>query len=148
MRITFYTNNSEKNALTKSKTQIVRLDGTLKDGTSILDPSVLCYHLDSYIPDINYFYIDEFARWYFITGVEIVRTDLWQISGHVDVLATYKDQILANRAIIQRNQNNYNLLLNDGLFKTQQNPRIATIPFSTGFTTSNYVLALAGHTYI
>ena len=148
MRITFYTNNSEKNALTKSKTQIVRLDGTLKDGTSILDPSILCYHLDSYIPDINYFYIDEFARYYFITGVEIVRTDLWQISGHVDVLATYKDQILANRAIIQRNQNNYNLLLNDGLFKTQQNPRIATIPFSTGFTTSNYVLALAGHTYI
>ena len=148
MRITFYTNNSEKNALTKSKTQIVRLDGTLKDGTSILDPTVLCYHLDSYIPDINYFYIDEFARYYFITGVEIVRNDLWQISGHVDVLATYKDQILANRAIIQRNQNNYNLLLNDGLFKTQQNPRIATIPFSTGFTTSNYVLALAGHTYI
>ena len=148
MRITFYTNNSEKNALTKTKTQIVRLDGTLKDGTSILDPSVLCYHLDAYIPNINYFYIDEFARYYFITGVEIVRTDLWQISGHVDVLATYKDQILANRAIIQRNQNNYNLLLNDGLFKTQQNPRIATIPFSTGFTTSNYVLALAGHTYI
>ena len=148
MRITFYTNKSEKNALTKTKTQIVRLDGTLKDGTSILDPSVLCYHLDSYIPDINYFYIDEFARYYFITGVEIVRTDLWQISGHVDVLATYKDQILANRAIIQRNQNNYNLLLNDGLFKTQQNPRITTIPFSTGFTTSNYVLALAGHTYI
>ena len=148
MRITFYTNKSEKNALTKVKTQIVRLDGTLKDGTSILDPSVLCYHLDSYIPDINYFYIDEFARYYFITGVEIVRTDLWQISGHVDVLATYKDQILANRAIIQRNQNNYNLLLNDGLFKTQQNPRITTIPFSTGFTTSNYVLALAGHTYI
>ena len=148
MRITFYTNKSEKNALTKVKTQIVRLDGTLKDGTSILDPSVLCYHLDSYIPDISYFYIDEFARYYFITGVEIVRTDLWQISGHVDVLATYKDQILANRAIIQRNQNNYNLLLNDGLFKTQQNPRITTIPFSTGFTTSNYVLALAGHTYI
>lgn len=148
MRITFYTNNSEKNALTKTKTQIVRLDGTLKDGTSLLDPTVLCYHLDSYIPDINYFYIDEFARYYFITGVEIVRNDLWQISGHVDVLATYKDQILANRAIIQRNQNNYNLLLNDGLFKTQQNPRIATIPFSTGFTTSNYVLALAGHTYI
>ena len=148
MRITFYTNNSEKNALTKTKTQIVRLDGTLKDGTSILDPTVLCYHLDSYIPDINYFYIDEFARYYFITGVEIVRNDLWQISGHVDVLATYKDQILANRAIIQRNQNNYNLLLNDGLFKTQQNPRITTIPFSTGFTTSNYVLALAGHTYI
>ena len=148
MRITFYTNNSEKNALTKDKTQIVRLDGTLKDGTSILDPTVLCYHLDTYIPNINYFYIDEFARYYFITGVEIVRNDLWQISGHVDVLATYKDQILANRAIIQRNQNNYNLLLNDGLFKTQQNPRITTIPFSTGFTTSNYVLALAGHTYI
>ena len=148
MRITFYTNNSEKNALTKSKTQIVRLDGTLKDGTSIIDPSVLCYHLDAYIPNINYFYIDEFARYYFITGVEIVRNDLWQISGHVDVLSTYKDAILQNRAIIQRSESNYNLKLNDGLFKTQQNPRITTIPFSTGFTTSNYVLALAGHTYL
>lgn len=148
MRITFYTNNSEKNALTKNKTQIVRLDGTLKDGTSIIDPSVLCYNIDRFIGDINYFYIDETERYYFITGVEVVRNGLWQISGHVDVLSTYKDAILANRAIIQRSESNYNLKLNDGLFKTQQNPRITTIPFGTGFTTSNYVLALAGHTYI
>lgn len=148
MRITFYTNNSEKIALTKSKTQIVRLDGTLKDGTSIIDPSILCYNIDRFIADINYFYIDETGRYYFITGVEVVRNGLWQISGHVDVLSTYKDAILQNRAIIQRSESNYNLKLNDGLFKTQQNPRITTIPFGTGFTTSNYVLALAGHTYI
>lgn len=148
MRITFYTNNSEKNALTKNLTQIVRLDGTLKDGTSIIDPSVLCYNIDRFIPDINYFYIDETGRYYFLNGVEVVRNGLWQISGHVDVLSTYKDAILANRAIIQRSESNYNLKLNDGLFKTQQNPRITTIPFGTGFTTSNYVLALAGHTYI
>ena len=148
MRITFYTNNSEKNALTKSLTQIVRLDGTLKDGTSIIDPSILCYNIDRFIADINYFYIDETERYYFINGVEVVRNGLWQISGHVDVLSTYKTAILANRAIIQRSESNYNLKLNDGLFKTQQNPRITTIPFGTGFTTSNYVLALAGHTYI
>ena len=148
MRITFYTNNSEKNALTKNLTQIVRLDGTLKDGTSIIDPSVLCYNIDRFIPDINYFYIDETGRYYFLNGVEVVRNGLWQISGHVDVLSTYKTAILQNRAIIQRSESNYNLKLNDGLFKTQQNPRITTIPFSTGFTTSNYVLALAGHTYI
>ena len=137
MRITFYTNNSEKNALTKSLTQIVRLDGTLKDGTSIIDPSVLCYNIDRFIPDINYFYIDETGRYYFLNGVEVVRNGLWQISGHVDVLSTYKTAILSNRAIIQRSESNYNLKLNDGLFKTQQNPRITTIPFSTGFTTSN-----------
>lgn len=148
MRITFYTNNSEKNALTKSLTQIVRLDGTLKDGTSIIDPSILCYNIDRFIADINYFYIDETGRYYFLNGVEVVRTGLWQISGHVDVLSTYKAAILQNRAIIQRSESNYNLKLNDGLFKTQQNPRITTIPFGTGFTTSNYVLALAGHTYI
>ena len=148
MRITFYTNNSERNALTKSLTQIVRLDGTLKDGTSIIDPSVLCYNIDRFIPDINYFYIDETGRYYFLNGVEVVRNGLWQISGHVDVLSTYKTAILQNRAIIQRSESNYNLKLNDGLFKTQQNPRITTIPFGTGFTTSNYVLALAGHTYI
>ena len=148
MRITFYTNNSEKNALTKSLTQIVRLDGTLKDGTSIIDPSVLCYNIDRFIADINYFYIDETGRYYFLNGVEVVRTGLWQISGHVDVLSTYKAAILQNRAISQRSESNYNLKLNDGLFKTQQNPRITTIPFGTGFTTSNYVLALAGHTYI
>lgn len=147
MRITFYTNNSEKNALTKSLTQIVRLDGTLKDGTSIIDPSILCYNIDRFIADINYFYIDETGRYYFLNGVEVVRTGLWQISGHVDVLSTYKTAILQNRAIIQRSESNYNLKLNDGLFKTQQNPRITTIPFGTGFTTSNYVLALAGHTY-
>ena len=94
---------------------------------------------------MNYAYIPEFKRYYFITNIESVRNNVWRVSFHVDVLFTYREQIKRNSAIIERNENQYDLKLNDGLFKTQQNPRIAQIPFPSGFNTWNFVLAIAGN---
>lgn len=145
MTLELYSNSSEYAALDKELELQLTLTGILREESSIIDPSILVEDLDDYITDINYAYIPEFGRYYFITNIESVRNHLWRLSLHVDVLHTYADGIRANSGIIERNENLYDLQLNDGLFKTRQNPRIAQYPFPSGFNTWNFVLAVAGN---
>lgn len=145
MNITFYQNISEYNAVNKSIRELTTITGTLREESSIIDPVITISDIDNIVGSMNYAYIPEFNRYYFITNIESVRTNLWRVSFHVDVLYTYRAQIKSNSAIIERNENQYDLKLNDGLFKTQQNPRIAQFPFPSGFNTWNFVLAIAGN---
>lgn len=144
MNIKFYTNLSEKNAINKSITLIDDFTGTLREESSIIDP-VITFTSLSNLSACNYAYIPEFGRYYFVNDITCVRNNYYQVSMHVDVLMTYKDQILANRAIIDRNETQFDLKINDGLFKTQQNPRIAQFEFPNGFTNWDFVLAVAGN---
>ena len=145
MNIVLYANVSEINAVNKNITELITLTGTLREQSSIIDPVITISDIDNYVGQMNYAYIPEFNRYYFITNVESVRNNLWKISFHVDVLFTYRDAIRSNSAIIERNENEYDLKLNDGLFRTQQNPRIAQFPFPNGFNQWNFVLAVAGN---
>lgn len=145
MNIVLYQNSSENNAINKNLTELETLFGSLREESSIINPVINIAHIDEYISSMNYAYIPEFNRYYFITDVESVRAGLWRVSFHVDVLYTYREQIKNNNAIIERNEIEYDLKLNDGLFKTQQNPRIAQFMFPAGFDTWNYVLAIAGN---
>lgn len=145
MTLTLFNTISEYKAVNKTLTELVSLTGTLREQSSIIDPVIMISDIDSYVGSMNYAYIPEFNRYYFITNIENVRENLWRVSFHVDVLYTYREQIKSNNAIIERNENEYDLKLNDGLFKTQQNPRIAQFPFPSGFTTWNFVLAIAGN---
>ena len=145
MNIVLYVNSSEINAVDKNLTELTTLTGTLREQSSIIDPIITISDIYDYIGSMNYAYIPEFNRYYFITNIESVRNNLWKVSFHVDVLFTYRDAIRANSAIIERNENEYDLKLNDGLFRTQQNPRIAQFPFPKGFNQWNFVLAVAGN---
>lgn len=145
MNIILYQNISEYNAVNKSIHELTTLTGTLREESSIIDPIITISDIDSYVGSMNYAYIPDFNRYYFITNIESVNSNLWRVSFHVDVLYTYRAQIKSNSAIIERNENQYDLKLNDGLFKTQQNPRIAQFSFPSGFNTWNFVLAIAGN---
>ena len=100
MTLELYSNSSEYAALDKELELQITLSGILREESSIIDPSILVEDLDDYITDINYAYIPEFGRYYFITNIESVRNHLWRLSLHVDVLHTYADGIRANSGII------------------------------------------------
>ena len=144
MTITFYNNASERNAVTKNLTELATLTGSLREESSIIDPKITIASMTGSIKDVNYAYIPEFGRYYFINDITSVRNGVWRISMHVDVLMTYAEAIRNNSAIIQRNENEYDLKLNDGLFVTQQNPRKSVHQFPAGFTDFDFVLAIAG----
>lgn len=89
-------------------------------------------------------YIAAFNRYYFITDIVSVSTGIAEIKAHVDVLTSFADGILANRGIVARQENIWNLYINDGAFRVYQNPMVLTKPFPSGFNTMEFVLAVAG----
>lgn len=98
MKISFYANNSEKNKLNKVLTELSTLEGNLRDGSSIIDPIVTIAATNPYT--YNYAYIPEFGRYYFITDIISVRTGIWQIKMHVDVLMSFKEKLNSAKIVL------------------------------------------------
>lgn len=145
MTIFLYQTLSEVNKVDKDITLLTTLTGNLREESSLIDPEILIDGFSNYIDSCNYVYIQEFNRYYFVRNVTAISNTLFRISLHVDVLYTYKTEIRSNYAIVSRNENEFDLMLNDGLFVTQQNPRKAQFDFPSGFTHWDFVLAIAGN---
>ena len=117
----------------------------LKDSTSILKP-VLDIKTGANITGWNYMYISDFGRYYFIDDIISLHNDMWRVSGHIDVLQTYKDKILSNSAIIEGSElksvNNY---LNDEVFKVTCKHKTDIVNFPSGLLDSGqFILITAG----
>lgn len=141
-------NLSPVNKVGKDITDVAIATGILRDGTSIIDPIVRIDSTlsDNMISDVNYAYIEEFGRYYLVTNIEIDNNRLWNVHMHVDVLETYKEQIKEQNAVVSRQENNYNLMLDDGWFMSYQDPIIQTLPFSVAapFESQEFILVIAG----
>lgn len=142
--ITVLNNKSEPNRIIKTTETLGEFTGTLRDGTSILNPIILVSGDISGFVNANYMHIPTFDRYYFINDIVSVRSGVFEVHAHVDVLSTYGNEIVKNQAIVRRQANQYNLYLNDGSFRTYQNPTITTHKFPYGFSGQNFVLAVAG----
>lgn len=143
-----YRNNSPTNFVDKELDLLETLNGTLRDGSSIIDPVIL---VQANAPgfqsnQVNYLYVEQFGRYYYITNIISVNYTLWELHCHVDVLMSYKEQIRQQTAIVARQESQYNLFLDDGIFMAYQNPLIQTKYFSnaTPFETQEFVLVVAG----
>ena len=143
-QVLLQTNNSEKNKLDKDLVTISTISGTLKNETSIVDPVILIEVDLTNLINCNYMTIPSFGRSYFVTNIRSIRRNLVEVSAHVDVLSSFASQIRNNVAIVRRQENRWNLYLNDGVFKVYQNPMVLTREFPTGFSTFEFVLAVAG----
>lgn len=139
------TNSSENNKLTKSVNYSQTLTGSLKNESDIVNPEIFVEGLSD-IKDLNYMRINEFGRCYFIDDITIVRDGLYRIKARCDVLSSFASQIRSNTAIIKKQESYYNLYLDDGTFKSYQDPNYTILKFSgTPFgNTNSFVLAVAG----
>lgn len=142
--IKLQTSNSEPNRVTKTLTDIMTVSGELKTDTSIIDPVIMIECDLAAVTGCNYMTIPTFGRSYFVRNIRSIRSGLVEFSCHVDVLSSFADAIKSNRAIIHRQEKSWNLYLNDGTFKVYQNPIVLTKAFPSGFTTQEFVLAVAG----
>lgn len=144
-QIVLQTNNSEKNKLDKDLVTISTVSGILKNETSIIDPVILIEGDLAALVNCNYITIPVFGRSYFIRNIRSIRTNLIEVSAHVDVLSSFGSQIRSNVAVVHRQENRWNLYLNDGTFRIYQNPMVLTREFPNGFSTFEFVLAVAGN---
>lgn len=114
MNITFYKNNSPNNYLTKQLAGAVNMTGELRNESSVIDPVILIEY--SNLSKFNYLYIPDFLRFYFIRNIESIRTNIWAVHCHVDVLNTYRSEIKLHQAIISKtaNYDDADLIIDDG----------------------------------
>ena len=90
MKLKIYNNNSNNNVLNKKITPVSELDFNLKTDNSIMQPILV---LKNYVKG-NYCYIDELKRYYFINDVRLLTGGLYELHLDVDVLMTYKNEII------------------------------------------------------
>lgn len=137
-------NNSELNRMGKDLTTVATYTGVLKEETSIIDPVIKIETNLANVVLANYLSIPTFERYYFINNIRSIRNGIVEVSCHVDVLESFQAGIKLNNAIVKRSENNWNLYLNDGSLRVYQNPQVVTLSFPSGFSTHEFVLAVAG----
>ena len=116
----------------------------LKDNTSIIKPVIIIKTSDP-VYTYNYMYISDFDRYYFIDDIISLNNNMWEVHAHVDVLETYKTQILSNSAVIKRQQNKFNTYLNDPEWKVYANENVVAYKFTSPFNkTLTFLLETAG----
>lgn len=144
--IVLMNNQEELNKISKSPVTVMTLTGTLRENTDIVNPQINVEYSGT-LTNVNYMYISEFNRYYFITKIESIRNGLWRIYAHCDVLKTYSQGILGTKCVVARNEERYNLFLNDSFFKVYSNPRMQIANFPNKFTGESYVLVMNGCQY-
>lgn len=147
--IKLQTNTSAKNKIGKTLTDIRELEGTLRDSTSIINPTIVFRINDvSVLKKCNYMTIPDFGRKYFVTDIKSLYNNIVEISAHVDVLETYKNEIDKNTAIIARSSQKdfYNTYLDDSLLATYQDTYCVSYDFPSKFAKNdnNLILCVAG----
>ena len=143
MNVTLYKNTSEKAKVGKTLASASVHTGTLREGCEVVNPTIIVE--GDNLSDFNYMYIPEFHRYYFITGITSIKKGLWQIDGHCDVLESYKEQIKTQKAVVERQEQKYNLYLNDPDWKVYCNKEVLTRTFPSGFLdTGVYYLTVVG----
>ena len=142
--IAFMYNNEPMNKINKSPEMKFTLTGNLVDECSIVDPVVLVEHENPIIA--NYAYIAEFNRYYYIKDITAVRTNLWRVTLHTDVLKTFSEGILNSPCIVSKSSSRFNLYLNDADYKCLQCDVVMSQTFPQGFdiTGSYYVITCLG----
>lgn len=126
--IKLYNNIAESNRLDKTNYLQVQyeINGVLRDGCSIIDPIFIVQTTDSIILNRNYAYISEFKRYYFITNITFLTNSLVELQMHVDVLMSFKEEIINLTGLLNRTSNP-NLTSNDVIDKNLPFTRDITI---------------------
>lgn len=146
MNLTFYNNTGDIRQLNKNLTSVKSgVTAEIQYDVSITDP-VLIMNNDSSLVNANYFYVEEWARYYFITNRVFLDGNRIEITGHVDVLASFKNEILQSDCIAARSASNSNPYIIDqlcgdaGTFTTYYR-RSSVTPFNSA---GSYLLTVAG----
>ena len=104
MEIKFYNMSCEKNKINKTSYLLNEYicEGNLVDGTSYIRPSIRI-QIENF--GYNYVIIPQFGRAYFVDNITVERTMMFRVDLVVDVLYTYRTNILNQTALINRTTN-------------------------------------------
>lgn len=146
MDIVLYSTISEKERVIKTLNNALTLVGTLRNESSIINPSFIIEHSNP--SNYNYCYISDFGRYYFINNITVIRNNLWRVDCNVDVLMSFSTEILNLDVIVSNlsdGENEQNTYFSGEQWQTTVKTKTDVINFPSGLLdTGEYILITSG----
>lgn len=116
MNIVLYTTHDEPIKANKTLSAVATLTGSFRATADVLRPVfVATVSSNANVRAANYAYIADFGRYYYITEKKYVTSELVELTLYVDVYKSFYTELLTQTGIVDRQENNYNMYLNDGI---------------------------------
>lgn len=155
MNITFHSISDDRKKINKTLNPIASVSAQLKTPSSVMRPviQVTKAAMGTEWYRINYAFIPEFGRYYFVDNAIAENDGIVTFELTVDVLFTYAQQLMITQFQVVRAQRFYDAYFMDTQIPTKSNKAIrqssttdflGSIPQSTGTTKNNYVLTVSG----
>ncbi len=148
MDVILCNNASETNIINKRITTVHTVSGAvIKGNISYETPVIVLAYAGAVAHNINYMKITELNRCYYITDIINLTGGRYEIHGKVDVLESFKAQILGLQCIVDKQSvlTNTNPYLDDGSWINENKEFNSVINFPNGFNeTGEYILVTAG----
>ena len=125
MTAILYNNVSDSRKINKNLTELSTINITLYLDTNVETP---VFKVKNYINNANYMYVPDLHRYYYINNYTLSNQCVY-LHCSVDVLETYKTEILNSECLISRSENDYN----DNIVDT-----LAPLTESTVYTVKNF----------
>ena len=141
----------ENTKLDKAFTVTDTVTAVIKEDTNIIDPVFILDTPTTAIKRLNYLYVADLGRYYFINDIEMLRGGRVALRCHVDVLKSFASGIRSNTGIIERQGTfpKINKYIDSSIYKCENRNKNQILTFadpeSGGFTQHpNYILMVAG----
>ena len=122
-------------------------NATIVGDMSIQNPTILL-QLDSFtdVINFNYIYIPELRRYYYVVDSTIREDGYVQLQCRVDVLKSFKNDILGSTQYIDRQQNKCTYQLPDGMYNIKSNRNLTIKNFGNVIIepNANFLLQTSG----
>ena len=103
MEIKLYITEDSDTVMNKDLTLIATFDIQMRDTQNVSAPILILGEIAGVdLKTVNYAYIDEFKRYYFIRTITVGQNNIYTLSMECDVIETYKEDILNSSALISR----------------------------------------------
>lgn len=145
MEVIFYYNASDDRVINKVLVGGRSFIGEFREDVNVMNP-VIRFE-DSDVLRYNYAYIPELQRYYTISSVTSFRQGIWDVEFAVDVLMSFRGDIMALSVIVDKQTmpENGDEYIDDGSLVTDNVMFTRVHQFSGGFNNSpEYILITAG----
>lgn len=145
MEVQFFYNQSDDRVINKVLIIGETFEGSPRDEVSIMNP-IIRFESDE-ILRYNYAYIPSYQRYYSIVDRTIFRDGVWDVTFAVDVLMSFRRDIMALNVIVDKQsmERNGDEFIDDGSLVTENVMFQTVYNFPDGFNnTGEYILITAG----
>ncbi len=134
MRIHLYSVKDEAEKIAKTLTELAVISGYARDMDQIGTEKtefLLETNDSELIKNVNYMYVEELGRYYYIGDKKARVNKLWLIPGYVDALMSFKDQVFNCEGILARSATKGDYYIQDNKDIQYQNPHIVIKTFTS-----------------